>query len=142
MFFKSAEHKQRFITVMQEIGKIYDGKLDEEYGAAIYILTADAGTWKRASDYVDREGIDIEKMLKDVDFSHGYELLVKLAGNLFNGHYHIDPVDFMILDEGNFNVALTALQIRRYNPYLADLTKQKKTNTWSLHEQKDACKPV
>src|SRR2546430_15759127 len=100
MFFKSAEHKQRFLTAIQQTGKIYNGKLDEEYAAAMYILTADTHTWSNAQSYVDREGIDLEAMLKEVHFSHGYEVLIKLAGNLFNSHLHIDPVEFMILDEG------------------------------------------
>jgi hypothetical protein len=94
MFFKSAKHKQRFITVMQRIGKIYDGKLDEECAAALYILTADAGTWKKASGYVDREGIDIEKMLQEVDLSHGYEILVKLERRSRNGKDEIGRISW------------------------------------------------
>jgi hypothetical protein len=113
MFFKSDEHKQRFLAVIQQIGKIYDGKLDQEYGAALYILTADADTWEQASNYVNRSGIDFETMLKRVHFSGGYSVLMRLAGNLFNNRMPCNAVELMRLDEDNFTVALTALQVRR-----------------------------
>src|SRR5579862_3144468 len=119
MYWKSAAHKQRFLTIMQQIGKIFDGKVDPEYGAALYILTSDAATWEQASRYTQRNAIDIETLLKEVDFSHGYEVLLKLAANLFNelneAGQQVRPVDLMILDEDNFSVALTALQIRYYS---------------------------
>lgn len=113
IYFKSPKHKQRFHTAMLQIDKIYSGKLDQEYGAALYILTCDAGIWQRVQPYVERHAIDIEAILAEVDLSGGYSVLVQLAGNLFNEQQHIDPVEFMRLDESNFNVALAALQIRR-----------------------------
>jgi hypothetical protein len=113
IFFKSPDHKQRFLTAMQHIGKVYDGKLDQEYGAALYILTADAGIWKSAQTYVERHAIDIEAMLAEIDLSHGYAVLVNLAGNLFNGEQHLEALELMRLDENNFSVALTAIRIRR-----------------------------
>jgi hypothetical protein len=121
LFFKSPGHKQRFLTTVQDLGRVYGGKIDQEYGAALYILTADAGIWKSAQAYVERDAIDIEAMLAELDFSHGYAVLVKLAGNLFNGEQHLDPVEFMRLDECNFTVVLTALQIRRASLHAQDL---------------------
>lgn len=114
IFFKSPEHKQRFVTTMQQIGKIYDGKLDPEYGAAVYILTADLSTWNKANSYVSCEGIDIPALLEETYFSGGYSVLIRLAGNLFNSQIHIEPIDLLRLDEGNFNVALTSLKLRRW----------------------------
>jgi hypothetical protein len=113
IFFKSAAHQQRFLTAMQSIGKVYGGRLDQEYGAALYILTADAGIWRSARAYVERHAIDIEAMLEEVDLSGGSSVLVKLAGNLFNSEQHLDPVELMRLDDSNFQVALSALQVRR-----------------------------
>src|SRR5262249_8740189 len=92
--FKSEEHKQRLLATLQRIGKIYGGRPDPEYAAALYILTADASTWNKAKDYVDRDGIDIAAMLEEVDFSSGYIVLIELAGNLFNNNQHIDPLEF------------------------------------------------
>jgi hypothetical protein len=116
MYWKSATHKQRFLAIMQQIGKVFDGRVDPEYGAALYILTSDASMWEQASKYVERNAIRIEDLLSEVDFSHGYEVLIKLAANLFNelneAGQQVRPVDLMILDEENFQVALAALQIR------------------------------
>ena len=122
IFFKSAEHKKRFITTIQQIGKCErDGKLDPEYAAALYILTADMGTWQKAFGYVSRDGIDIEAMLEEVDFSGGYSALIRLAGNLFNDNIQLHVVDIPTkLDESNFKVALTALKLRRYSSHVDD----------------------
>ena len=119
MFFKSEAHKQRFLEAVQS--KVYGGKLDQEYSAALYILTATGGTWERASKYVSRDGIVLETMVKEVHLSSGYLTLIKLAGNLFNGRLHVDPLDFMGLDEANFSVALTALELRYQSHHIDDL---------------------
>ncbi len=113
LFFQGADHKRRFLAAMQRIGKVYDGKLDPEYGAALYILSAEVGTWNKAQRYVDRDGIDFETMLQEVDFSGGYQVLIQWAGNLFNEQQHIDPIEALRLDERNFEIALSALRIRR-----------------------------
>src|SRR5215470_2472073 len=117
IFFTSLDHKQRFIAAIRGIGKIDAGKLDPEYASVLYILTSSAGTWQKASDYVSREGIDMKAMLEGVDFSGGYSVLMLLAGNLFNSQQHIDPVELMRLDDRNFTLAMTALQIRRASLY-------------------------
>lgn len=122
MFFKTPAHKARFLAIMQQLGQIYDGdKLDQEYGAALYILTADAGIWQQAQKYVERHAIHIDTMLEKIDLSSGYRVLVLLAGNLFNGEQHVDPLEFMRLDDSNFLVAMTALQVRRLSLHVRDL---------------------
>ena len=120
IFFTSAAHKAGFLTAMAGLRKIYDGKLDPEYGAAIYVLTSSASTWDKASEYVDRDGIDFEGLLRDVDFSGAYSNLIRLAGNLFNGQTACSPVELYRLDERNFTVALTALRLRRTSVAVAD----------------------
>jgi len=106
---------------MRRIDKIDGGKFDLEYGAACYILTADAATWSKAQDYVSRNGILFEEMLKEVDFSGGYQVLILWAANLFNEHAaNINPVELMRLDESNFRVALSALVVRRYGLHVDD----------------------
>ena len=113
VFFKSPEHRLRWLVALQTMGKVYDGKIDQEYGAALYVLTADLDTWQQAQTYVRREGIDFEALLAEGEFSGGYSVLIKWASNLFNGNTHVDPVELMRLDDTNFLVALTALQLRR-----------------------------
>jgi len=115
IFFKSGEHKARFLAAVQKLDKLWDGsKIDQEYGAALYILTIDQWTWESVQEYVSKSGIRFDLILENIHLSTGYAVLIKLAANLF-GHLtiHCDPVAFMILDQGNFNVALAALLIRR-----------------------------
>ncbi len=113
IFFTSPDHKKRWLTAILTIGKVYDGKLDQEYGAALYILTADLTTWQKVQSYVDRGGVDFEAMLREVDFSGGYRVLIRLAGNLFNDQTACSPVELMRLDDRNFTLAMNAFQIRR-----------------------------
>src|SRR5437868_2538238 len=112
IFFTSPDHKKRFLTAMLTIGKIYSGKLDQEYGAALYILTSRTSLWQKSQDYVDRDGIDFEVLLREADLSGGYSVLVMLAGNLFNDQTHCDAIELMRLDDDNFIVALNSLQVR------------------------------
>lgn len=122
LVFGTPAHKARFLSAIQGIGKVYEeGQLDPEYAAALFILTSATGTWHKTQSYVSRNGIDIETMLEEVDFSGGHLILVNLAGNLFNGHIHIDPLEFVRLDENNFDLALTAIKIRRYGLRLSDV---------------------
>ena len=113
IFFKSPQHKERFVATMQRLGKINNGTFDPEYAAAVYILTADLSTAEKSSEYMSCRGIDIDTLLEDIDFSGGYCVLIELAGNLFNGHRHVDPLEFLRLDGGNFSVAITSLLLRR-----------------------------
>lgn len=124
IYYKSPSHKTRLLDAMQALGKVDGGVLDPEYASALYILTADAGIWNRARGYISNRGIAIEEMLKREDFSGGYEVLVKLAGNLFNGNEHIDPLEFLRLDESNFLLALSAIMIRRHGLRLEDLREE------------------
>ncbi len=114
-FFKSQAHRERFFTAILGMDKVDDSKLDPEYAAALYVLTATVATWERARNYVSGSGIRFEDLLADEHFSEGYAVLIKWAANLFNGNLHIDPVELMRLDEDNFLLATDALQIRRYS---------------------------
>ena len=118
IFFKSPQHKERFVATMQRLGKIDDGTFDPEYAAAVYILTADLSTSEKSSEYMGCHGIDIDTLLEDVDFSGGYCVLIELAGNLFNGQRQVDPLEFLRLDHGNFSVAITSLLLRRNGYHL------------------------
>lgn len=114
-YFTSPEHRQRFLTAIQQIGKVYEDRINEEYGAALYILTSSSGTWERAKSYVSSRGIQFDELLAEGYWSGGYMSLLQLAGNLFNaGYTQCSPIDLVTgLDDRNYNVALTALKIRR-----------------------------
>lgn len=124
-FYTSDAHKARFLASLQQLEKVYDGKIDQEYGAALYVLTSSHSTWEKARGYVSHNGIDFEALLKDVDFSDAYSVLIHWAANLFNSHAaHCDPVELMRLDERNFTVASIALQMRRTSLPLDDLQEK------------------
>lgn len=99
IFFKSAAHKARLLTVMGQIGKIYGENLDQEYTAALYLLTSDQTTWEKAQEYVGSTDIDFDAMLKEMDLSDGYGVLVSLAGNLFNAQTELSPIELIRLDD-------------------------------------------
>ena len=128
IFFKSAGHQQRFFATMQQLGKMYAGKLNPEYAVALSILTADAGTWQKARKYVNHDGIAIQTMLEKEDFSSGYSILIKLAGNLFNNQQHLDPLEFLRLDDHNFYLALTALIVRRMSLHIDNFAAPTENN--------------
>jgi hypothetical protein len=113
MFFTSPDHRKRYVAAMQHIGKMDDGTLDAEYASALYILTSSAGLWIKASGYVSHEEIDVAAMLTGVDLSGGERVLALLVGNLFNGEQHGDQLELLRLDDSNFLVALTTIQVRR-----------------------------
>lgn len=114
LFFTEPEHKQRWLTAMQQIGKVYDGKIDPEYGAALYLLTADEIRWHVAERFVAHTGIDVDSILFVASFSSGEVIMVKLAGNLLNGNESISPREFTRLSEYNFRLALDAIKLRFY----------------------------
>jgi hypothetical protein len=120
IFFTSPEHKARLRAILEKLHKL--GTDDQEYTAALYVLTSSAGLWQRLEGYVSH-GIDFTTMLEEQDFSGGIGVLVRLAGNLFNGTNEDTPsVDIPTrLDDRNFLVALTALQVRRYGLLIDDL---------------------
>lgn len=118
MFFKSPAHRARFLAAIRQADKIDHGKIDPEYGAALYILTSDGSTWASAQSYIDADGIDFRRLRKGLALSHGYDILVRLAGNLFNSCFRCSPVEFAILDADNFAVVLSALQMRYEAPHI------------------------
>lgn len=126
IFFKSEGHKTRFLETISRLGKVYDGKLDPEYGAALYILTADASTWNNLGQYASSDGINFEELVQETDLGgSGYQALICLAGNLFNdGRTKVNPVNLMGLADGNFEIAMSSFRIRRENWPVEDIAKE------------------
>lgn len=112
--FKGKGHQARFLAAVQTIGKVYEGQIDPEYGAALFVLTSTLHTWQQAHDYVTCHGIRFDEIVDACHWSEGYRVLLRWAANLFNPDAdHCDPVELMRLDEGNFAIAVSALHIRR-----------------------------
>ena len=111
--FRNQQHLDRFLAAIKSIGKVREGdKIDVYYGSALYILSSESGTMKRANNYISRHGIDFEEMLKNEHFGGAYTVLIQFASNIFNGNTDVDFEEFMRLDGNNFTIAVTALQFR------------------------------
>lgn len=117
VLFNNEKHLSRFLDAIHRNKKVYEGdKIDCYYGSAFYIMADDAWTMEKAAPYISNHGIDFETMLKEVDFSGGYSVVINLAYacSLFNGNMDVNFEQFMRLDENNFQLALTALRFRYY----------------------------
>lgn len=120
MYFVSDLHKSRFVQAIKPhlYQQGHQQFADQEYSSALYLLTSPL-LWNIAEPYIHQNRISFDDLLHDGSLSSGEALLVKLAGNLFNGQLSVNPVDFVILDSGNFAMALTAIQLR-YKPLRID----------------------
>jgi uncharacterized protein DUF6075 len=120
IYFKSPEHKDRFQAAIQLVGKFDDGLIDREYGAALYLLSHDEGTWNLAKKYVSSSGIKFHELLERPAFSTSELTIFKLAANLFYSRVDNDeniypkPVELAWLDENNFMLAINALKLRYF----------------------------
>src|SRR5262249_15619147 len=110
----------RFVAAIERIGKVRNGgKIDPEYGAALYLLTAMPQIWEGISGHVKKIGIPFGDILENIAFSTSEYALVELAGNLFNlGQTRASPINLMMLDQRYFEATLTALRLRRYGATL------------------------
>ncbi len=132
IIFTDKQHPSRMITLIKQARKINESSqnVDIEYGTAAYLLSAKEDTYNKAKNFVSSNGIDFRKMMIKNDFSSGDKIMVKLAGNLFNGSYkaEVSPQSLIdVLDEENFKIALCAISMRfdgRLN--LGNLIKQEK----------------
>jgi len=87
--FTDNQHFNRMIILLRQAQKINESSknIDIEYGTAAYLLAANEDIFNKARNYVSVDGIDFRKMMIKRDFSSGQKIIVKLAGNLFNGSY-------------------------------------------------------
>lgn len=108
LFFQSSKHKQRFVEIIERI----DRGDDCEYVSALYILTSDLLNWQTLEQYVSHDSIKFSAML-NMPLSTSEDVFLRVAANLFNGSEHVDPVEFVSLDEKNFRVVVQAMELRR-----------------------------
>ncbi len=103
MFFKEGNHKDLYFRMLANVPKS-----NREYDLCCYVLSAigKAGMLSYMGD-----GIGIDDMLKNIDFSSGEKVLLKVAGSLFNGRV-CDINEFSRLDEENLTVVIEALKLK------------------------------
>lgn len=112
VFFKSPEHKQRFLVAI--VPHIHENRIDAEYGSALYLLTSEL-YWHLISHFVSDHGILFAEFLKKSKISHTERGMIELAWQLFNRHDHkrIDLFDSLFSNDENYRLVLTAFEIRR-----------------------------
>lgn len=115
--YMNKEHQERFSNLLRKHSKVFsDGKVDSEYATAYFLLTANYYVWNKVSKYIDDDGIDFDVMDENCVFSSGESLIVKLAGNLFNGSFYrdISPINFIAnLDTEHFQIIMDAFKVRK-----------------------------
>jgi hypothetical protein len=125
IYFGSEEHRERFKEAIQrmEDRATWSGgqRLDQEYSAALHLLTADEVIWEKAQAFFTPVGIGFAKMIKGVHLSTTEMAMIRLAGNLFGQQIKANPLDLIDLDDRNFAVAIQALQLRRRPANRADI---------------------
>lgn len=121
MYFLSEQHLENFHEAVGLIPAAIspdDLRISSYYGASLFLLTGIEETWPRLRRFCAGY-IDCYSMLKELNLSAGEELIVRLAGNLYNsGSCLFTPADLVDrLDDRRFQLCLSALAIRRAKTY-------------------------
>lgn len=118
MFYIDDGHQARFEDALRASGGLKaEGKIDTYYGASLYLLTGLTGAWARLSRYVEPGCLDFAEMLENVVLSSGEEIIVRLAGNFYNGSFWTEagltPWDMVAsLDGDCLNLVACAFRLR------------------------------
>lgn len=118
MFYIDGKHKERFEAALRASGALKTGgKIDAYYGASLYLLTGLTGAWARLARYVEPSCLDFQEMLDNVVLSSGEEIIVRLAGNFYNGGFWTEagltPWDIVSsLDGDCLNIVACAFRLR------------------------------
>lgn len=99
MIFKDSEHAQRWEEAVRTAGAVRDdGTVDCDFGASLYILTGLPSVYDRVQQHIHSKSIHFEPMLRK-GLSTGENILVALAGNLYNGgFFHAGSISYTPLD--------------------------------------------
>jgi len=114
--FFDDEHEDTFITAVIDTGAVKaNHRINSDWGASLFLLTAIRSVWPRLQRYVSPTFIDHAAMLDECGLSSGEALIVRLSGNLYNGGFWIgSPWDLVNdLDGTLFPLALEALRLRK-----------------------------
>lgn len=118
MFYIDGKHRERFEGALAASGALEtSGKIDAYYGASLYLLTGLTGAWARLARYVEPGCLDFQEMLDNVALSSGEQIIVRLAGNFYNGGFWTDagltPWDMVASLDGDYmNLVACAFRLR------------------------------
>lgn len=119
--FLSDKHIQNFCEAVSLIPDAIADKgtrrLSSYYGASLFLL-AGLDAWPQLRRFCTGY-IDIDGMLNEVPLSSGEVLVVRLAGNLYNGGFWVGtPLDLVSeLDREMSGLCINALLLRRARAY-------------------------
>lgn len=119
--FLSEQHLENFREAVGLIPDAVDGKtgrISAYYGGSLFLLTGLESSWPRLRPFCTGY-IDCDGMLDGLPLSSGERLVVRLAGNLYNGGFWDgSPADLASeLDDQCFRLCLIALWLRRSRAY-------------------------
>lgn len=124
MFYIDGAHQRAFVKALHDTCALNDaGRVNSCFGASLYLLTSLGMRWQSVRRFVTPGCIDFDGILDGLTLSSGESVVVRLAGNLYNGQFGRDmsPIDLIgDLDNDFFRVCLHALEMRRGRAVLAD----------------------
>lgn len=108
--FENGFHKQQFENQVTD-----KNRSDNNYLAAIYLLTSEEKTWRAIREFVNKNGIKYD-LVEDIPTDNGYALF-QIAKDLTDGTRHItlaDIADSKVIKPQMFMVICKALAISIY----------------------------
>ena len=116
MIFMDSGHAQRWTEAIRTAGAVRnDGSVNTDFGASLYILTGLPSVYDRVQQHVHQGWLDFEPML-NAGLSTGENVLVALAGNLYNGRFFggYTPQDIVCYcDTDGVKLATQAILLRK-----------------------------
>lgn len=113
MIYRNDEHMNRFNELIEQLHSYQQD--DTYYLSALYIISSTEELYRKMFKYFDIDaGFSAEEMFAKEDFSSTNLILAKLTGHLFNNSYQVTPLDLIGMGEENYQVAMSAIYIRKY----------------------------
>lgn len=116
MIFRNYFHFEQWTEAVKAAGALRDdGTVSSYYGASLFIITGIPGFYSRAKQYIYNNWIDFEAIL-NMGLSTGENILVSLAGNLYNGSFFDEykPLDIIEkLDADTVELVARAFVLRK-----------------------------
>lgn len=112
--FLDADHYSRFDQHLKQLNNYQ--QTSSEYQSALFILTSTEELYSKAIPYFSSEGFSHLDMFEEQDFSSGYALMAKAAGNLFGFYEYELSLSHLVsaTDDELFPVLVQALIIRKH----------------------------
>lgn len=111
MFFLDNQHYERFSKLVSK----YKIEKDRErhFKSCFYIFSKSQKLFDISEGFISKKNIDFMNIDFSFDLSVIDKLFVFLANNLFNNTKQINILDLIPLDDIDFKIAITAINIRR-----------------------------